>query len=60
MGNNTGWICPVCGRVHAPWVPSCECKGQIKYNINTNTNTISSTTDIKFETSSNNTQMICD
>lgn len=24
MGNN-GWICPKCGKVHAPWVPSCEC-----------------------------------
>lgn len=21
----TGWICPRCGRVHAPWVPSCDC-----------------------------------
>lgn len=20
-----GWICPKCGKVHAPWVPSCEC-----------------------------------
>lgn len=19
-----GWQCPVCGRVHAPWVPSCN------------------------------------
>ena len=60
MGNNTGWICPVCGKVHAPWVPSCECNGQIKYNINQGTNTISSTMDMKVETSNNNTQMICD
>ncbi len=20
-----GWICPKCGRVWAPWVPSCDC-----------------------------------
>lgn len=19
-----GWICPKCGRVYGPWVPSCE------------------------------------
>lgn len=57
MGNNTGWICPVCGRVHAPWVPSCECEGQIvKYDVNAT----SSTADMKFETSDNKTQMICD
>lgn len=21
-----GWICPRCGKVNAPWVPSCDCK----------------------------------
>lgn len=21
----TGWVCPKCGRVHAPWMPSCNC-----------------------------------
>jgi len=20
-----GWRCPVCGRVNAPWVPTCGC-----------------------------------
>lgn len=20
-----GWVCPKCGRVHAPWVSGCEC-----------------------------------
>jgi len=20
-----GWICPKCGRVWAPWIPSCSC-----------------------------------
>jgi len=20
-----GWQCPVCGKVHAPWVASCDC-----------------------------------
>lgn len=24
MSKDHGWICPKCGRVHAPWVPSCE------------------------------------
>jgi hypothetical protein len=22
-----GWICPICGRVLAPWVPECQCRG---------------------------------
>lgn len=43
MGN-TGWICPKCGKVHAPWVPSCECNNtSLQYGINTsdiNTNGI--------------------
>lgn len=21
-----GWICPKCGKVHAPWVPECDCE----------------------------------
>lgn len=21
----TGWICPRCQKVHAPWVPGCDC-----------------------------------
>ena len=21
-----GWICPRCGKVHAPWVAECDCK----------------------------------
>lgn len=23
-----GWVCPICGRVNAPWVPECPCKGK--------------------------------
>ena len=22
-GKQAGWICPICGRVYAPWVPEC-------------------------------------
>ncbi len=23
--SNTGWICPRCAKVHAPFVPECKC-----------------------------------
>ena len=22
-----GWVCPICGKVHAPWVKECDCNG---------------------------------
>jgi hypothetical protein len=25
-----GWYCPKCDTVHAPWVPSCSCKSEVK------------------------------
>lgn len=25
MTENIGWVCPRCGKVHAPFVPSCDC-----------------------------------
>lgn len=34
--SNQGWICPKCGRVYAPWVPSCDtCNKQSLINQNT-------------------------
>lgn len=64
MKNNTGWICPVCGKVHAPWVPSCECSEQIKYDINTyKTNGVDTMKFVPTCTSENfgqEQQMICD
>jgi hypothetical protein len=27
----TGWVCPKCGRVNAPWVAACDCKAQIVF-----------------------------
>ena len=24
--SNSGWVCPRCKKVHAPFVPSCNCK----------------------------------
>ena len=24
MNTNNGWICPKCGRVHAPYIPECQ------------------------------------
>ena len=34
-GAQQGWQCPICKRVHAPWVPHCDCD---TYSITT-TNT---------------------
>lgn len=28
-GYQTGWVCPVCGRVNAPWMPYCLCSGKL-------------------------------
>lgn len=27
LNGQTGWICPKCGKVHAPWVSECNCNG---------------------------------
>lgn len=24
-----GWVCPRCGKVNAPFIPSCDCKDSI-------------------------------
>ncbi len=25
MSPQQGWVCPLCGKVNAPWSPSCDC-----------------------------------
>lgn len=30
MSEQTGWICPKCGRVYAPWVKECEACNPVK------------------------------
>ncbi len=30
-----GWQCPVCGKVHAPWVSGCDCH---QYGVSTTSN----------------------
>lgn len=30
-----GWQCPVCGKVHAPWVSGCDCH---QYSVSTTSN----------------------
>lgn len=63
----TGWICPKCGKVHAPWVPSCECNNiSIQYGPNTGTGDTTGIDKLKFNTTCTienfnpDIQMICD
>ena len=30
-----GWQCPVCGKVHAPWVSGCDCH---QYDVSSTSN----------------------
>ena len=36
-----GWVCPVCGKVNAPWASQCTCKGKllVPYEPTCNTGT---------------------
>lgn len=38
--HQTGWICPKCGRVLAPWMPGCNCAETrtVTYSTGTATN----------------------
>ena len=40
---NYGWVCPVCGKVNAPWASQCTCKGKLPapYGPTCNTGTSS-------------------
>ena len=41
-----GWVCPVCGKVNAPWASQCTCNGklQVPYGPTCNTGTSSVST----------------
>ena len=56
-----GWICPKCGKVHAPWVPSCECSNKNEtLTLSTTGTNVNITKEPKFdEASTSSTQMIC-
>ena len=36
-----GWVCPVCGKVNAPWASQCTCNGKLQapYEPTCNTGT---------------------
>ena len=38
-----GWVCPVCGKVNAPWASQCTCNGKLQapYGPTCNTGTSS-------------------
>lgn len=65
---DTGWICPKCGKVHAPWVPSCECSNNSfehsnLYNTNGDNTGVNKMKFMPTCTSENfgpESQMICD
>jgi predicted RNA-binding Zn-ribbon protein involved in translation (DUF1610 family) len=31
--NNFGWECPRCGKINAPWNPSCDCKATMEKTV---------------------------
>ena len=39
LGAQQGWQCSVCGRVNAPWLPSCPCGGQANVRLSYSTGT---------------------
>ena len=34
-----GWVCPVCGKVNAPWASQCTCKGKLPMSYEPTCNT---------------------
>ena len=34
-----GWVCPVCGKVNAPWASQCTCKGKLPVSYEPTCNT---------------------
>lgn len=61
MTPQTGWVCPLCGKVNAPWAPSCDCHIKSKPIAATyDENSSMTNTDMPEYVTSNTTNIICD
>jgi hypothetical protein len=61
MTPQTGWVCPLCGKVNAPWAPSCDCHIKSKPMTATyDENSSMTNTDMPEYVTSNTTNIICD
>lgn len=59
----TGWVCPLCGKVNAPWAPSCDChiKSKPKQMAATyDENSSTTNTDMPEYVINNTNNIICD
>ena len=59
----TGWVCPLCGKVNAPWAPSCDCYIKSKPKQMTTTydeNSSITNNDMPEYVTNNTNNIICD
>lgn len=60
----TGWVCPLCGKVNAPWAPSCDChiksKPKQKMAATYDENSSTTNTDMPEYVTNNTNNIICD